>query len=415
MATPSQLRRINQRKILSALLRRGTASPAELAKLTRLSPPTAGAIADELLAAGLLEEVGPNGTAGPPEIEPLSSPRMGRPGRILRLDQSRPCVLAVELGVSRTRMALLPVGIPEPDRWPVDRPTARSPEAWARDLAAAARRLPPRPVEAVVLSVPGVVDERHGRVLLSPNLHWTEKADLESLVRPSGKAPVRIVQEIRALALGQLAVEPDAGDFLLVDFEDGVGGAAVVGGALFTGPLPLSGELGHTPVLGNRRPCGCGSVGCMETLASRPGLLASFAEDRRRGPHTWTALARDVEERGLRPWLAAALDAAAAAVAGALNVLGVRRVVVTGCLTELPGAVLDYLGRAVARGPMWARFGEGTCEGAPRRRMAGLVAAALDRLLVPGVDEATAAAASTGWKGADGPDPRLAGIGGAHE
>jgi predicted NBD/HSP70 family sugar kinase len=401
MATPSQLRRINQRKILGALLRQGAASRADLAKITRLSPPTAGHIVDELLSAGLLEETGPDEAAGGPET---ANPRMGRPGRILRLDRSRPRIAAIHLGVSRTQVALLPVGIPDPDRWPSERPTPRSPRAWIRELAAAARRLPPGRVEAVLLSVPGVVDERRGRVLFSPNLHWTEEKSFEDLVRPVWDAPVRIVQEIRALALGHLAVEPEGGDFLLVDFEDGVGGAAVVGGALFTGPLPLSGELGHTPVLGNRRPCGCGSSGCMETLASRPGLLASFAADHRKGPHAWPALVRDVEGRGLRPWLTTALDAAAAAIAGALNVLGVRRVVVTGCLTELPTAAVGYLSQAVARGSMWARFGEVACAGAPRRRMAGLVSAALDRLLIPGVDEATAAASAI-WKDPRPPGP----------
>lgn len=403
MATPSELRRINQRKILGALLRLGAASRADLAKATRLSPPTAGHIADELLAAGLLEEAAPDET---PATDEPSSPRMGRPGRLLRLDRSRPRIAAIHIGASRTQAALLPVGIPAPDQWPLERPTPSSSRAWVREMAAAARRLPGGRVEAVLLSVPGVVDERRGRVLFSPNLHWTEKEPLEDLVRPVWDAPVRIVQEIRALALGHLAVEPEGGDFLLVDFEDGVGGAAVVGGALFTGPLPLSGELGHTPVLGNRRPCGCGSAGCMETLASRPGLLQSFAADRRRGPRDWAALARDVEERGLRPWLTAALDAAAAAIAGAINVLGLRRVVVTGCLTELPPAALEYLSHAVARGSMWARFGEVACAGAPRRRMAGLVSAALDRLLVPGVDEATAAAASSAiWKDPAPADP----------
>ncbi len=391
MATPSQLRRINQRKILSALLKRGEASRAELAGLTGLSRPTAGHIADELLGSGLLEEAGAPDAARP-------APRMGRPGQLLRLDRGRPRILAIEIGVRRTRLALLPAGLSGPDLWPVELPMERSPEAWVRSLAAAARRLPPRRVEAVLLSVPGVVDERRGQVLFSPNLHWTEKANLPDLAGAVWKAPARIVQEIRALALGHLAVEPNGGDFLLVDFEDGVGGAAVVGGSLFTGPLPLSGGLGHTPVLGNRRPCGCGAEGCMETLASRPGLLESFVADRRRGPRDWTALEQDVAARGLRPWLAAILDAAATSIAGALNVLGLRRVIVTGCLAELPGPVLERLGRAVSGGSMWARFGDVVCQGAPRRRMAGLVSAALDRLLVPGVDETAAAAVSTVWK-----------------
>ena len=74
------------------------------------------------------------------------------------------------------------------------------------------------------------------------------------------------------------------------------------------------------------------------------------------------------------------------AVAGALNILGLRRVVVTGILSELPASVMAHLSRAVIAGAMWARFGEVTCEAVPRRRMAGLVSAAIDRILLQNVD-----------------------------
>jgi hypothetical protein len=66
-----------------------------------------------------------------------------------------------------------------------------------------------------------------------------------------------------------------------------------------------------------------------------------------------------------------------------LNVLGLRRVVITGTLNELPPSVLAYLAKAISKGTLWARFGEIKVDGAPRRRIAGLVAAGLDRLIVP--------------------------------
>ena len=70
-------------------------------------------------------------------------------------------------------------------------------------------------------------------------------------------------------------------------------------------------------------------------------------------------------------------------MAGAVNVLGLRRVIVTGCLTELPAAVMDHLAQAIQRGALWGRFGEVTCVAAPRRRAAGLAASGVDRLVFP--------------------------------
>ncbi len=195
--------------------------------------------------------------------------------------------------------------------------------------------------------------------------------------------PVFLVQEERALALGHHLANPDCEDFLLVDFGEGVGGAIIVEGKPLANPLPISGEIGHTPVPGNVRPCGCGAVGCMETLVSLRGLLESFSEVAPDAENSWGALCEFISKGDIPAWLARALDAAAAAIAGALNVLGLRRVVITGSLTEMPPVVMDYLSHAVRNGAMWARFGEVECVSAPRRRTAGLVAVGIDRLVVP--------------------------------
>jgi predicted NBD/HSP70 family sugar kinase len=141
--------------------------------------------------------------------------------------------------------------------------------------------------------------------------------------------------------------------------------------------------LGHTPIVGNDRRCGCGAIGCLETLTSYHGLLASFAASSPKAARTWEALSSSIAEQGIAPWLAKTLDTAAAVIAGALNVLGVRRVVITGALVELPDEVFSGLSTAIARGILWARFGQVKIEKAPRRRNAGLVAAGLDRLVVP--------------------------------
>jgi len=137
-------------------------------------------------------------------------------------------------------------------------------------------------------------------------------------------------------------------------------------------------------VLGNRRPCGCGGAGCVETLVSRGGLLQSFAAQPGGGHgRDWPALQARLKSHEPPPWLIETLTSMGGVIAGALNVLGLRRVIVTGSLTELPPVVLRVLSDAVVKGAMWARFGKVTCESAPRRRAAGLVAAGIDRIVMP--------------------------------
>jgi len=97
--------------------------------------------------------------------------------------------------------------------------------------------------------------------------------------------------------------------------------------------------------------------------------LGSIYKIRRRARHR-AVVGENVGHRG-------------AVIAGALNVLGVRRVVITGIITELPPAVFSHVSTSIARGILWARFGQVKIEKAPRRRNAGLVAAGIDRLVVP--------------------------------
>ena len=384
---PSRMGQLNRRALLRQLQRLGVASRADLAKSLGMSQPTAGKIVDELLELDVLEEVELPPAAG---REPGDSPETilrGRPGRQLRLNQSGARLLAIQVGVHATSVAGLALGVPERDEWHFSFSStgegSRPEKVWEQKLRGVAAKFDSQKLLGVVMSVPGVVDETANKVLFSPNLHWTENVDLVALVQRIWDVPVLLVQEERTLALGHQLANPGEDDFLLVDFGDGVGGAIIVGGRPLTGTLPISGELGHTPVLGNHRKCGCGAIGCIETLVSTGGLLESFSAASRKKNKSWADLSAQISANGIEPWLAQTLDAAAVAIAGALNVLGLRRVVITGSLTELPPSVVGHLSQAVQAGSMWAKFGSVECQAAPRRRAAGLVAVGIDRFVVP--------------------------------
>lgn len=371
---------LNRRALLTRLQHLGVASRADLAKSLGMSQPTAGKIAEELLELGVLEEI--NG-AEPAPASPRRRVKLGRPGRLLRLNRTVPRFVALQLGVYETCISTLCLGVSFSDNWQHRFKTPDSAEVWTHRLQAIASRLPPAAYWGVLVSVPGIVDDMAGRVLFSPNLHWTEKVDLCRLVQEVWAAPVVLVQEERALALGYQQLHPHARDFLLVDFGEGVGASLVVSGQLYDNLLPICAELGHVPVLGNQRPCGCGAQGCLETLVSTRGLLESFAAVHGGLAPAWEIMIERLAIRGVEPWLATTLDATSVVIAGALNVLGVRTVVVTGSLSDLPTAVMDHLSCAIRKGSIYARFGQIEIETAPRHRTAGLVAAGIDRLVVP--------------------------------
>jgi predicted NBD/HSP70 family sugar kinase len=374
VATTFHLRQINQLKVVHTMLRLRRASRVKLAEATGMSQTTIGRIADDLIAQHVLTEIDNDET--PMQIGPK---QLGRPVKMLELDRTRMRFLLIQLGVRQTRIAATPVAIPESERWTRKFATPNSKEAWLEGLRRACAKLPLRNIEAVIMSCPGVVDEQSGRVLLSPNLRWSEQIDFPDSLRTITRAPVFFLQEIRALALGQLAIEPTLEDFLLVDFGDGLGAASVIGGKLQSGHIPLSGELGHTPVLNNNRRCGCGSIGCIETLVSRSGLIKSFVEHG--GARSWKSLIAEVSDQGMPKWFQAAFDAAAINVAGAINMDGIPNVLCTGSIAEFSETAAEYFFSQVRRDAMWTRLGNVTCRTAHRRRMAGMITTGIDRAM----------------------------------
>ncbi len=373
-AIPSSLRIANQATLLEHLLERKAASRAELAKATGMSQPTAGKIIDDLVHAGVVEEIKP--------IE-VGRQSVGRPGKQLRLATSRPRFVVIELGVELTRLSALPPAPPEAERWEVQFKTPNTEAAWQEKLFQSAEKIDVKRPWAVLLSVPGIVDERASRVLLSPNLHWSEHADLTWVLRQVWPAPVGLVQDVRALALGELGARPDGDDFLMINIDEGVGGALMLGRRPYQGALPMSGEVGHTPIPGNTRACGCGGRGCLETLASERGLIQSLREHSKNQAVTFADVVRSAQNE-LPSWMRATFDAVAMCVSAGLNLYGVRRAVLVGGVVEgLPSLATDYLVGAIQRAAMWSRFDAVAVSLAPRRRSRGLVVAGIQRFVMP--------------------------------
>ncbi|HYQ16383.1 MAG TPA: ROK family transcriptional regulator [Polyangiaceae bacterium] len=376
-AVPKSLRLTNQARLVEHLLRRGIATRAELAKAAGMSQPTAGKIIDELSTAGVVEEL-----SGESEVS-RGRPALGRPGKQLRLAQSPARLVICELGVERTRLAAVPAALPDDEHWDVEFRTPNSEAVWRQRLRQHAAGLTIRRPWAVMVSVPGMVDEASGKILLCPNLHWCERADLVAAFNEVFRAPVQLIQENRALALAEVGTRASASDFLLVDFGDGVGGAIVMAQRPYEGSVPATGEIGHTPIGGNQRQCGCGNRGCLETLIAEPWLVRSLAELSGDAQTTFAHVCRAAQAPELPAFLTEALDATASCIASILNVCGLKRVVLSGHVRDLGPRACDYLIAGIRRSAIWSRFDTVEVELVQRRIARGLTIAGIQRVVMP--------------------------------
>jgi len=83
--------------------------------------------------------------------------------------------------------------------------------------------------------------------------------------------PLRIENDARMALLGERYAGAARGfdDVVMTTLGTGIGGAAMIGGALIRGKHAQAGCLGgHLPVLFNGRTCTCGNIGCPEAEAA---------------------------------------------------------------------------------------------------------------------------------------------------
>lgn len=264
------LRRLNERRVLDAILAHGPLSRTALRQAAMMTGPTVTRATEALLSAGLLEELDSAQTPG----------RLGRPEKRLRLASRATEVIGVV--IDARRCTVVPAGL---DGRHVESAAIRfaTPGSYAELMATLeriCREAGAAGVRGIGITVPGLVSNRLEEVVFSPNLHLLDRqAPARDLERRLG-VPCRMFQESHALCLGESMFGAAAGlsDFAMLDVSTGLGLGVMSGGRLLTGSSGLAGELGHLRIDPAGARCGCGNRGCLETIATDSALARIVSE-----------------------------------------------------------------------------------------------------------------------------------------
>ncbi|MDB4875061.1 MAG: hypothetical protein JWM41_1507 [Gemmatimonadetes bacterium] len=129
------------------------------------------------------------------------------------------------------------------------------------------------------LVVPGMVDQRTGRVLNAPQLGWRDIDVRDALADATG-FPVHIENAPIACALAKMWLGQRGGDaprdFVYVTVSDGFGAGVVVNGEVVRGHDSSAGEFGHVAVDPRGPVCLCGSRGCIEAYTSNLATVSRY-------------------------------------------------------------------------------------------------------------------------------------------
>jgi glucokinase len=159
---------------------------------------------------------------------------------------------------------------------------AFSPESMVEQVAVVARDLgsASNNVAAIGIAIPGLVNRQTDRVVVSRDLPSTMRDDLHSELGRATGLRVEIENDANAAAYGEYKVGAGRGsrDIFYMMIGDGIGGAIILDGKLWTGSSGFAGEVGHITIDTEGLECVCGNTGCLETVASAPSIVRRARE-----------------------------------------------------------------------------------------------------------------------------------------
>lgn len=262
------MREVNRSLVLAVVKGGGRMSRASIARATTLAKPTVSAIVDELIADGLVREVGQGATA-------VSG---GRPPILLEFNACSHLVVGAHIGARRTTVAVSDAHGREVARrefgTPAGEPVAVLHEVGAQATLAVGAAVPGGRISAVGVVLPGLTDFHRGVCLLAPNLGWRD-VRVGDVLTAVLDVPVYLHNAGQAAAVAENleGVGGNVGDLALLYAGTGLSVGVLSAGRVFHGAGGTAGEIGHCRMPGNAEPCNCGNVGCLETVASGPALV----------------------------------------------------------------------------------------------------------------------------------------------
>jgi predicted NBD/HSP70 family sugar kinase/biotin operon repressor len=264
------LRRANLAQVLRRLRDQGPRSRARLATELGMTRSAVSTLVSELVERGLVR------------IGVVERGGVGRPGTAVQLDGRTVCGIGAEINVNHvSTMAMdLSGNVVAEQRLSLDSNRLDAGEVidhlvtllsrTEADIAAAGAT----PI-GLTVGVAGLIDNTSDVLTLAPNLAWRDVpvgAMLRDRLKPA--YPVVIDNESNLAALAEtLPGDPERQDILVIFGEVGLGGGIVADGRLLRGRQGYAGEFGHMIVDPQGRRCGCGRIGCWETVAGLRALL----------------------------------------------------------------------------------------------------------------------------------------------
>ena len=132
---------------------------------------------------------------------------------------------------------------------------------------------------SIGIGCPGTCNQATGVVEYSNNLGFVN-APLRTDIESKFSVPTYLGNDADAAAYGEYCAgaAKGAGSAVVITLGTGVGSGIIIDGKIYSGSNFAGGEIGHTVIEVDGRPCTCGRKGCFEAYSSATGLVNTTRE-----------------------------------------------------------------------------------------------------------------------------------------
>jgi len=256
---------LNQGLVLKTIEENGKISRADIARKTKLSPPTVSKIVQRLIDKNIVTEIGPGSSSG------------GKRPILLTINPKSTYVVSVDLGSGEgIKAALVDLSYNITKQIVIPRKDDKKLSFY---LTLAVRKLlddidfPQDKIVGVCIGVPGIVDFKQRKVTVAPYLNW--EIPFEDLELEEIEMPVEIENDVNLMALGEKAkgIAKKVKNFVFIGERVGIGAGIVIDGKLYTGAHSAAGEVGYLIIDPKYSSRDNKDFGCFEKLVGSQAIL----------------------------------------------------------------------------------------------------------------------------------------------
>lgn len=347
-----RVRESNRSLVLNYIRERTTVPRSDLAPYTGLSRTAIGNIVDELVKEGIVLQ---------------EEHRMGDDRRttLLSFNATAGYVLGSTLGSQHLTVVLADLSGQPLQHLEIPFSIAKGPEEGLPLLGkllkifVAQQQIPWEMIVGVGLGIISPLALMPQRAALPAAFARWANVNIQQVLEDDLGVPVYLDNDGNMGALGEsrYGAGRNEGDMIYVKVGSGISGGIILNQQIYRGYTGSAGEIGHIPVDLHGRLCQCGRSGCLETVASRNGIVL---EVQRFSP-TLTTLPQVIE--AARAGDAACCGALTRAgkylgfvLAGLVNTLNPSLIVLDGSVMQAGELILSSLRAAVETHSLPASF-----------------------------------------------------------